>query len=555
MWVEEKMKSYVADTDRAVQQLDADVVVIGAGFAGMYLLHKLRGMGYRVRVFEAAPTVGGTWYWNRYPGARCDAESVEYSYAFDEALQQEWEWTERFATQPEILRYAEHVAERFALKRDIQFNTRIVAAEFSDSDATWLVRSDKGDNVRARFVFMSTGPLSAARTPDFEGLDAFQGQSYHTSHWPTEGVDLRGKRVGVIGTGSTGIQLIPELAKQVEHLYVFQRTANFSVPARNAPMSLEHVRKIKAEYPQIRERARWRGLGLYERGTQSALEIDDIQREARYEQLWQTGGPTFMHAFKDLILDARANQTAADFVHRKIRGIVRDQQTAELLCPKDHPLGAKRICVDSDYFATYNRDNVTLVDVKSAPIREILPNAIRTEAGDFPLDVIIFATGFDALTGSFTKVDIRGVGGRSLSDKWAVGPYNYLSFGIAGFPNLFTIAGPGSPGVLSNVVMVIEQHVEWLAGLLEHMRKQGFDRVEVKPEAEADWVAHANGIAEKTLLMQANSWYLGANVPGKPRVFMPYAGGVGAFRQRCLDEAEAGYAGFSFSKVEMAHAA
>ncbi len=523
-----------------------DAIVVGAGFGGMYMVHKLLQIGLSVQGFEAGPTVGGTWYWNRYPGARCDAESMEYSYAFSEPLQQEWNWSERFATQPEILRYAEHVAERFGLKKHYRFGTRVVTASFDEQDHLWTVTVEGGQTLRARYLVMATGPLSAARVPNIPGLSDFRGQWHHTADWPKEGVDFRGKRVAVIGTGSTGIQLIPQVAKEAAHLYVLQRTANFSVPARNAPLQPHEVHHIKSRYPEIRERARWNGLGLYERGKQSALAVSPEEREAVYERLWQVGGPTFMHAFNDLITNPQANRTAVEFVHGKIRSIVRDPQVAELLCPKDHPLGTKRICVDSDYYATFNRDNVTLVDLRATPIEAIMPDGLRLAGRSLEVDAIVFATGFDALTGSILKVDIRGAGGQSLRDKWAAGPLNYLSFGVAGFPNLFLVAGPGSPGVLSNVVMVIEQHVEWLASLMQHAARQDATRIEVDSQAEAEWVAHANEVAGKTLLMQANSWYLGANVPGKPRVFMPYAGGVAAFRQRCLDVAAAGYAGFHF---------
>jgi len=522
-----------------------DAIVVGAGFGGMYMVHKLLQMGLAVQGLEAGPTVGGTWYWNRYPGARCDAESLEYSYAFSEPLQQEWTWSERFATQPEILRYAEHVADRFDLRRHYRFGTRVVAASFDEQQHLWTVEVDGGASLRARYVVMATGPLSAARVPALPGLADFRGKWYHTADWPEEGVDFTGKRVAVIGTGSTGIQLIPQLARQAEHLYVLQRTANFSVPAHNAPLSPDTVQAVKARYPEIRERARWNGLGLYDRGTQSALAVTPEERQATYERLWQVGGPTFMHAFKDLITDPEANRTAVEFVHGKIRSIVRDPAVAELLCPKDHPLGTKRICVDTDYYATFNRDNVTLVDLRASPIEAVMPQGLQLAGRSLEVDAIVFATGFDALTGSILKVDIRGSGGAALRDKWSAGPLNYLSFGTAGFPNLFLLAGPGSPGVLANVVMVLEQHVEWLAGLLQHAAERGATRIEVQPEAEAEWVAHANEVAGRTLLMQANSWYLGANVPGKPRVFMPYAGGIAAFRQRCLDTAAAGYRGFS----------
>jgi cyclohexanone monooxygenase len=523
-----------------------DVVVVGAGFAGMYMLHRLRGLGLSVRVYEQGGDVGGTWYWNRYPGARCDVESMQYSYSFSDELQQEWDWSERYAPQPEILKYANHVADRFKLRPDIQLDTRVDRASFDENANNWSVTTSDGNTVMAKYVVLATGCLSNARMPDIKGLADFKGEVYHTGHWPHEPVDFTGQRVAVIGTGSSGIQSVPVIAEQASHLTVFQRTANFSIPARNAALTSEEREAFRAKYPEVRRFAREEARnGIYtEMPDRGALDDGDNERRARYESRWAYGGLTFMSVYNNLALDKAANDTAADFVREKIAEIVRDPQTAKLLQPNNHPIGSKRICVDTDYFATFNRSNVTLVDIRSNPIEKILSNAVRAGAKDYEVDALVLATGFDAMTGSVAKIDIRGRKGQTLNQKWAEGPKTYLGLMSAGFPNLFIITGPGSPSVLSNMIVSIEQHVDWITDCIGYMRDRGLDTMEAGREAEDRWVAHVNDVAHTTLYPQANSWYMGANIPGKPQIFMPYIGGVGIYRQICNDVAAKGYKGF-----------
>jgi len=529
-----------------------DVVVVGAGFAGMYMLHKLRGQGITARIYEQGDGVGGTWYWNRYPGARCDVESMQYSYSFSEELQQQWDWNERYAPQPEILKYANHVADRFDLRPDIQFNTRVERAAFDERANIWSVTLSDGNTVTAKFVVLATGCLSNARMPEIKGLDGFKGKVYHTGHWPHEAVDFTGLRVGVIGTGSSGIQSVPVIAEQASHLTVFQRTANFSIPARNAALTEQERQAFRAKYPEVRHFARVESRnGIYtEMPDRGALDDGDNERRAKYEARWSDGGLTFMSVYNNLGLDQAANDTAADFVREKIAEIVEDPATAKLLQPTSHPIGTKRICIDSDYFAAFNRPNVTLVDIKSNPIEEITADAVRTGAKDYKVDALVLATGFDAMTGSVAKIDISGRNGQTLSQKWAEGPRTYLGLMSAGFPNLFVITGPGSPSVLSNMIVSIEQHVEWITDCVRYMRDRGLDAMEATKDAEDKWVAHVNEVAYTTLYPQANSWYMGANVPGKPRIFMPYIGGVGPYRQICDDVAAKGYEGFAMTAAE-----
>ncbi len=529
-----------------------DVVVVGAGFAGMYMLHRLRGQGFSVRVYEQGGDVGGTWYWNRYPGARCDVESMQYSYSFSEELQQEWDWSERYAPQPEILKYANHVADRFNLRPDIELNTRVDRAVFDETVNAWTVTTADGRTVTARFVVLATGCLSNARMPDIKGLPEFRGKVYHTGHWPHEPVDFTGLRVGVIGTGSSALQSVPVIAGQAKHLTVFQRTPNFSIPARNAPLTAEEREAFRAKYPEVRRFAREESRnGIYtEMPDRGALDDGDNVRRARYETRWQRGGLTFMSVYNDLALSKAANDTAADFVREKIAEIVRDPETAKRLQPTSYPIGTKRICIDTDYFEAFNRPNVTLVDIKSAPIEAILPNAVRAGGRDYEVDALVLATGFDAMTGSVAKIDIRGRNGQTLNQKWAEGPKTYLGLMSAGFPNLFIITGPGSPSVLSNMMVSIEQHVDWIADCLAWMRERGCEAMEAQKGAEDNWVAHVNEVAHATLYPQANSWYMGANIPGKPRIFMPYIGGVAAYRQICNEVAAKGYEGFAMTGAE-----
>jgi cyclohexanone monooxygenase len=526
-----------------------DVVVVGAGFAGMYMLHRLRGQGFSVRVYEQGGDVGGTWYWNRYPGARCDVESMQYSYSFSEELQQDWNWSERYAPQPEILKYANHVADRFNLRSGIQLNIRVDRAAFDESTSLWSVTTSDGKTVTAKYVVLATGCLSNARMPDIKGLSDFKGKVYHTGHWPHEPVEFTGLRVGVIGTGSSAIQSVPIIARQARQLTVFQRTPNFSIPARNAPLTVEEREAFRAKYPEIRRFAREEARnGIYtEMPDRGALDEGDNERRSKYEARWNRGGLTFMSVYNNLAIDKAANDTAADFVREKIAEIVRDPGTAKMLQPNNHPIGSKRICIDTDYFATFNRPNVTLVDIRSNPIEEILPNAVRTGAGDYEVDALVLATGFDAMTGSVAKIDIRGRDGQTLNHKWAEGPKTYLGLMSAGFPNLFIITGPGSPSVLSNMMVSIEQHVDWITDCVAWMRDRGLDIMEANRDAEDKWVAHVNEVAHTTLYPQANSWYMGANIPGKPQIFMPYIGGVGAYRQICNDVAAAGYEGFAMA--------
>jgi cyclohexanone monooxygenase len=526
-----------------------DVVVVGAGFAGMYMLHRLRGLGLTARVYEQGGDVGGTWYWNRYPGARCDVESMQYSFSFDDDLQQEWNWSERYAPQPEILRYANHVADRFDLRKDIQLDTRVESAVFDEYSKQWRVTISGGSVVTAHYVVLATGCLSNARTPDFRGLGDFKGQVYHTGHWPHEPVDFTGRRVGVIGTGSSAIQSIPVIAEQASQVYVFQRTANFSVPARNAPLTDEERARWRANYAELRRRARedMKNGIVQEVPDRGALDDPEEVRRQKYQARWTAGGLTFMGVYNNLALEQAANDTAADFIRDKIAEIVADPETARLLRPNNHPVGSKRICVDTDYYATFNRPHVKLVDIRSHPIERILPHAVRSGGKDYEVDALVLATGFDAMTGSVAKIDIRGRGGQRLNDKWAEGPRTYLGLMSAGFPNLFIITGPGSPSVLSNMMVSIEQHVDWIADCLAYMRGRGVETMEATHPAEDRWIAHVNEVAQGTLFPQANSWYMGANIPGKPQIFMPYIGGVGVYRQICNDVAAKDYEGFAMT--------
>ncbi|QFG02469.1 flavin-containing monooxygenase [Tepidiforma bonchosmolovskayae] len=532
-------------TSNAPQSFDS--IIVGAGFAGLYQLIRLRRAGFSARVIEAADDVGGTWYWNRYPGARCDIESLQYQYAFDPDLAKEWRWTERYATQPEILRYIQFVADRYDLRRDIQFSARVTAAHYDEAAARWTVRTDRGDVYTCRYLVMATGCLSVPKTPEVPGIETFEGESYHTGAWPHEGVDFTGKRVAVIGTGSSAIQSIPIIARQAAHLTVFQRTPNFSVPAQNYFLDEEQWRAAAERIAELRAEARTTSAGItgLPLNDVSALAVSEEERRREYERRWAMGGFAIGGAFNDIAINPDANETAAEFVRQKIREIVQDPETAEALCPRDYPFGTKRLCVDIAYYETFNRPNVTLVSIRDNPIAAITPKGVRLENGDeYEFDTIVYATGFDAMTGALLRIDIRGRGGLTLREKWEHGPRTCLGIQVAGFPNMFTITGPGSPSVLSNMLVSIEQHVDWVTDCLEYLRERDLATIEPSLEAEDAWVNHVNEVANLTLYPRANSWYIGANVPGKPRVFMPYIGGVGAYAQKCAEVAANGYEGF-----------
>jgi cation diffusion facilitator CzcD-associated flavoprotein CzcO len=530
--------------------IELDALVIGAGFAGLYQLLCLRDrLGLSVRALEAGGGVGGTWYWNRYPGARCDSESHVYWYTFSSELMREWEWSERYPGQAEILRYLNVVAEKFDLKRDIQFNSRVTSAHYDEAANRWRVRTEHNETFIVKFLVTAVGCLSTANVPNIPGLREFKGNWYHTGQWPHDGVDFTGKRVGMIGTGSTGIQAAPVIAAQAEHLTVFQRTANYSVPARNVPLTPEFKQYVKKNASEIRAVTHQTYNGMaFKVEDRKAVETAPEERDEIYEAAWQRGGLQFRAVFQDMLVSKEANDTAADFIKRKIRSIVQDPKTAAILSDIDHPYAAKRPPIDTDYFETYNRPNVSLVDVKAAPIQRISEAGICTVETEYPVDVIVFATGFDAMTGPLLRMDIRGKNGVALKDVWGAGPRNYLGLQIAGFPNLFTITGPGSPSVLCNMPVAIEQHVDWITNCIDHMRAKGLDRIEALPQAVEKWVAEVNEVASRTLLpMAKHSWYLGANIPGKPRVFMPYAGGMIRYREICENVAARDYEGFAFS--------
>ena len=524
---------------------DFDAVIVGGGFAGLYMLHRFREQGMRARVLEAADGVGGTWYWNRYPGARCDVESMEYSYQFSAELQQDWEWTERYASQPEILKYINYVADRFDLRRDIQLNTRVSSAIYDETTARWAIETENGEVLNAGYCIMATGCLSSTNLPQFEGLDDFKGPTYHTGQWPHAGVDFTGQRVGIIGTGSSAIQAIPIIAEQAEHLTVLQRTPNYSVPARNGPLPTAVQQAIKAEYQQFRESNNEMPFAFGSRHNfreDSAIEATIEERNDEYEQRWATGGLPFLFAFGDLLFNMDANDTAGDFIRRKIHDIVTDKAVAEILSPQQ-VVGCKRLCADSNYYETYNRTNVTLVDISGDPIECITANGLRAKGQEFEFDCLVFATGFDAMTGALFNMDIRGRGSLALREKWSAGPRTYLGLTTASFPNFFTISGPGSPSVLTNMLPSIEQHVDWIADCVAYLHDNDYACIEPSIAAEDAWVDHVNAVADSTLYPMCNSWYLGSNVPGKPRVFMPYVG-FPPYVEKCNEVVAKDYEGF-----------
>ena len=534
------------DQQQRPAEVDAvfDAVIVGAGFAGMYMLHRLRGLGFTARVYEAGGGVGGTWYWNRYPGARCDVESMQYSFSFSEELDQQWDWSEKYAPQPEILAYANHVADRFDLRQHIRFDTRVIAATFDETAKGWRIETDRGDKVFAKFCIMAIGCLSAANHPPFKGREDFKGPVYHTGEWPHEGVDFTGLRVGIIGTGSSAIQSIPIIAQQASALTVFQRTATYSVPAWNAKLTPEYRQSIKADYPALRAKARARPTGFYfPFNMKPALEASPEERERKYEEAWERGGLPFLGAFGDLLFEKEANDTIAEFARNKIRGIVKDPATAELLCPSN-VFGCKRLCVDTGYFETYNLPHVKLVDVSRTPIERFTSKGIEVDGSEYQFDAIVSATGFAAMTGSFDKIRITGRNGQTLSEKWRAGPRAYLGVATVGFPNLFTITGPGSPSVLASMIQAIEQHVDWMADCMAHIRDIGADTIEPIEQYQDEWVEHVNEVSKISLRSTCSSWYVGANIPGRPRVFMPYIGGFPIYVQKCNEVMSNGFEGF-----------
>jgi cation diffusion facilitator CzcD-associated flavoprotein CzcO/acetyl esterase/lipase len=528
---------------------DRDVVVIGAGFGGLYAVHKLRDeLGLTVRGFDLAGGPGGTWWWNRYPGARCDIESVHYSYSFSDEIQREWEWSERYPAQPEILSYLEFCADKLDVRKEFTFNARVSSTVWDEADQTWTVTTDDGQTCTARFVIAATGNVNIPKLgSEFPGMEKFTGEVYASSRWPHEGVDLTSKRVGVIGTGSTGIQIIPAIAPQVEHLTVFQRTPNYAVPLGNKPVEPTQRRWNADNWQEIRAHSRDRFLGApYENPEPSALEVSAAERRARYDELWDVGGFRFLtSSYGDLLTDQRANDTIADYVRERIRETVKDPKTAELLCPTDHPYGTKRPPLETDYFLTYNRDNVELVDVRSAPIEQVTATGVRTVDREFELDVIVLATGFDAITGSLLNLGFVGRDGVKLADRWADGPKTYLGISVSGFPNLFTITGPQSAVALYNNPLAIEDHVDFAAAAIKRVLDSGATTIETNEDAERAWHTEVEGILNRTLLPKANSWYMGANVPGKPRATYVFAGGAPLYRAMCKDVVAHDFAGFS----------
>ncbi len=536
-------------TQKNGTQLDA--VVVGAGFSGMYMLHRLREAGFSTRVFEAGDGVGGVWYWNRYPGARCDSESIYYNYTFSEEIYKEWNWTSRYPEQPEILRYLNFVADKLELRKDIQFETRIVSAHYNEDSNQWNIETDKGEHLISKYFITGVGCISASNLPRFKGLESFEGEWYHTGHWPHEKVDLKGKRVGIVGTGSSGIQAIPVIAKEAAHLTVFQRTAQYSIPARNEPYTPEFVQRSKENFSEIKQQLRDSLAGLpLNPSTISALEVTPEQRDKAYEEAWDKGGAVgiLMEAFNDIMVSEEANESAAEFVRKKIRETVKDPEVAEKLMPTYY-FATKRIVIDTDYFETYNRDNVTLVDVKSSPIEEITAKGIKTTEEEYELDVLVFATGFDGMTGPLLKMDIQGKDGVLLREKWDHGAQTrtYLGLANAGFPNFFMITGPESPSVLGNMPVAIEQHVEWIADCIEYLRENGIETIEATMQAEEEWSRQCREMAESTLYTKTDSWYTGSNIEGKPRGFLIYVGGYGPYRKICEEVAAKGYEGFTLT--------
>jgi cation diffusion facilitator CzcD-associated flavoprotein CzcO len=541
------MTNSQAAQDGSSQHLDA--VIVGAGFGGLGLLYRLREEGFSVRVFEAEADVGGTWYCNRYPGLRNDSPSTVYAYGFSDKVIRDWDWKSRYANQADILDYLRFVSDELDLRRHITFSTRVADALFDSAKNAWEITTSTGEKVSAKFLISAVGCLSTAEWPNINGLKNFKGEYYHTAQWPREGVDLKGKRVGIIGTGASGVQVITNIAEEVDHLTVFQRTAHFILPARQIAYDSETRQEMKRYTWSIIEGAKDSVAGLpIPQDSRSALDATNEQRLANCEVAWKEGGFKMVFGlYGDLLTNLEANDTIAEFLRDKIRETVTDPETAEKLVPKGYPFGAKRPIIEDGYYETYNRDNVELVDVKVSPIREITETGVRTSAGEYPLDVLVVATGFDAITGSLFKMDIHTKNGVTLKDKWASGPRAYLGLAVAGLPNMFMMTGPGSPSVFSNMAVSLEQHAEWITDCLKYARDNAISRIEATVEAEDKWVDEMNAVLNATLLPLADSWYMGSNIPGKPRAAYVYLGGVGKYRELCSKVADEGYTGFVLS--------
>jgi len=531
-----------ADTELVNEVEQFDAIIIGAGVTGLYQLYRLRQLGLTVRVFEDGGGVGGTWYWNRYPGARFDSESYTYGYSFSEELLQEWDWKEHYSGQPENERYLNYVADKFDLRRDILFDARVTSAAYDEGENRWQVQTEDGRKAEAQFLITAVGVLSARYIPDFAGIDSFKGDWCHTARWPKEGMDLTGKRVGVIGTGATAVQLIPEIVNEVAHLTVFQRTANYCAPLRNSLIDPEWQREIKASYPEIFKKcSETPGAFMHEFDPRSALEVPPEERMDQYERLWaEPGFKKWLANFQDIMIPGEANEDYAEFVRNKIRERVKDPVVAEMLVPKDHPFGSKRLPCETGYYDVYNQDNVLLVDVRQAPIERITPKGIKTSDAEYELDVIIFATGYDAVTGSLTRIDIHGEGGQTIKDKFAEGPRTYLGLQSAGFPNLFTMPGAGA----GNFTRGCEPVVEWVTDCIGYMRENEFTRISATPEAEEAWTKYVAEASANLLRTKANSWFVGANIPGKARVLLGSPDSAPVTRAKRAEVAANGYEGF-----------
>ena len=535
-----------------IQNPNPDAIIIGAGFSGLYQLYSLRNLGLSVKVIEAGSGVGGTWFWNRYPGARCDSESFTYSYTFSKDLFEEWEWSERYPGHAEVVKYLNHVADKFSLKKDILFDKRVISAHYNENNNKWQVKTDSLEEFECKYLITAVGCLSSKNIPNFAGLDSFLGESYHTGDWPREEVDFTGKRVGQIGTGSTGIQSAPEIAEKAKHLTIFQRSANFSVPASNHPLSSEFKKYIKENFEEIKNTIQSNTNGHYFKfSEQKIFDASEEEREKIFENAWLNGGLGFRACFNDIAFDKKANDLASDFIKRKIRKIVKDPQKAKILTDIDHAFASKRPPIDTNYFETFNKDNVSLVDLKLSPIESITPQGVKTKNKEYELDILVYATGFDAMTGPLLNIDIRGRQNLKLKDVWSEGPKTFLGMQVSGFPNLFTITGPGSPSVLCNMVVPIEQHVEWIDDCISYMEENNIDHVEATKGSMDNWTQHVNDVANETLFIHAKkSWYYGANIPGKPRGFMPYAGGMARYKAICNYVANQNYLGFKFSNSD-----